>query len=88
MEHLQLAPRPLQRNEYRKVILPLTVLRRFDGILAPTKDAVLKEHAAIKVGPENIVRHKLSQITRHLFYNLSKLDLQCLLDDPINSRQI
>ena len=37
---------PYKRNEYRKVILPLTVLRRFDCILAPTKVASLKEHAA------------------------------------------
>jgi type I restriction-modification system DNA methylase subunit len=51
---------PYKRNEYRKVILPLTVLRRFDCILAPTKAAVLKEHAAIKAKPENIIRHKLS----------------------------
>ncbi|MDD2707107.1 MAG: class I SAM-dependent DNA methyltransferase, partial [Verrucomicrobiae bacterium] len=73
---------PYKRNEYRKVILPLTVLRRFDCILAPTKAAVLKEHAAIKTKPENIIRHKLSQITKHPFYNLSKLDLPRLLDDP------
>jgi type I restriction enzyme M protein len=73
---------PYKRNEYRKVILPLTVLRRFDCILAPTKEAVLKEHAAIKAKPENIIRHKLSQITEHPFYNLSKLDLQRVLDDP------
>ncbi len=73
---------PYKRNEYRKVILPLTVLRRFDCILAPTKVAVLKEHATLKTKPENIIRHKLSQITGHSFYNLSKLDLPRLLDDP------
>ncbi len=73
---------PYKRNEYRKVILPLTVLRRFDCILAPTKAEVVKEHAAIKAKPENIIRHKLCSITRHAFYNLSKLDLQRLLDDP------
>jgi type I restriction enzyme M protein len=73
---------PYKRNEYRKVILPLTVLRRFDCILAPTKAEVLKEHAALKAKPENIIRHKLSQITGHQFYNLSKLDLPRLLDDP------
>ena len=28
---------PYKRNEYRKVILPLTVLRRFDCLLAPTE---------------------------------------------------
>jgi type I restriction enzyme M protein len=73
---------PYKRNEYRKVILPLTVLRRFDCILAPTKAYALKEHAKLKGKPENIVRHKLSQITKHSFYNLSKLDLPRLLDDP------
>ena len=63
---------PYKRNEYRKVILPLTVLRRFDCILASTKAAVLKEHAEIKAKPENIIRHKLCAITKHPFYNLSK----------------
>src|SRR5437868_4855654 len=66
---------PYKRNEYRKVILPLTVLRRFDCILAPTKSKVLKEHAVIKAKPDNIIRHKLSQITNHPFYNLSKFTL-------------
>ena len=33
---------PYKRNEYRRVILPLTVLRRFDCVLAATKDAVLR----------------------------------------------
>ena len=73
---------PYKRNEYRKVILPLTVLRRFDCILAPTKAAALKEHAKVKGKPENIIRHKLSQITGHSFYNLSKQDFPRLLDDP------
>ncbi len=82
---------PYKRNEYRKVILPLTVLRRFDCILAPTKAAVLKEHATIKAKGENIIRHQLSQITKVPFYNLSKFTLgkpdqgsrlNGLLDDP------
>jgi type I restriction enzyme M protein len=47
---------PYKRNEYRKVILPLTVLRRFDCLLAPTKAQVLKEHAKIKSRPETVVR--------------------------------
>ena len=82
---------PYKRNEYRKVILPLTVLRRFDCILAPTKAQVLKEHAAIKTKGENIIRHRLSHITKVPFYNLSKFTmakpekgsgLNGLLDDP------
>lgn len=73
---------PYKRNEYRKVILPLTVLRRFDCILAPTKVKVLEEHHGIKGKPEAVVRSKLESITKHPFYNLSKLDLTKLLDDP------
>lgn len=40
---------PYKRNEYRKVILPLTVLRRFDCLLAPTKKAVLEKYQEIKL---------------------------------------
>lgn len=73
---------PYKRNEYRKVILPLTVLRRFDCLLAPTKAQVLAEHAQIKGKPETVVRSLLERITQRPFYNLSKLDLPKLLDDP------
>lgn len=84
---------PYKRNEYRKVILPLTVLRRFDCMLESTKSDVLKEHANIKNKGENIIRHRLSQITGVPFYNLSKFTmatagkrsgLNGLLDDPNN----
>jgi type I restriction enzyme M protein len=73
---------PYKRNEYRKVILPLTVLRRFDCLLAPTKTRVLAEHPKIKTKPETVVRSLLEKITGRPFYNLSKLDLAKLLDDP------
>ena len=73
---------PYKRNEYRKVILPLTVLRRFDCLLAPTKAEVLAEHAKIKTKPETVVRSLLERITGRPFYNLSRLDLPKLLDDP------
>jgi type I restriction enzyme M protein len=73
---------PYKRNEYRKVILPLTVLRRFDCLLASTKAQVLAEHPKIKGKPETVVRSLLEKITKRPFYNLSKLDLPKLLDDP------
>jgi len=71
-----------KRNEYRKVILPLTVLRRFDCLLAPTKARVLDAAKANKGKSENFVRQKLRGITRHPFYNLSLFDMPRLLDDP------
>src|SRR5437870_2751935 len=73
---------PYKRNEYRKVILPLTVLRRFDCLLAPTKAAVLSEFKTLKGKSENIISHRLKLVTGHQFYNLSRLDLAKLLDDP------
>lgn len=73
---------PYKRNEYRKVILPLTVLRRFDCLLAPTKAEVLKQHQALEGKPETIVRSLLQKVTGHQFYNTSKLDFPRLLDDP------
>ena len=73
---------PYKRNEYRKVILPLTVLRRFDCLLAPTKVLVLEEYEKIKTRPEAAVRRMLSEITERPFYNLSKLDWSTLLNDP------
>ena len=73
---------PYKRNEYRKVILPLTVLRRFDCLLAPSKAKVLAEHPKIKAKPDTVVRSLLEKITRRPFYNLSRLDLPKLLDDP------
>lgn len=73
---------PYKRNEYRKVILPLTVLRRFDCILDPTKEKVLEEFQSLKGKSENIINAKLREITGVPFYNLSKLNFPRLLDDP------
>jgi type I restriction enzyme M protein len=73
---------PYKRNEYRQVILPLTVLRRFDCLLECTKAKVLTEHARLADKPETIIRHRLQQVTGRQFYNLSKLDMPKLLDDP------
>lgn len=73
---------PYKRNEYRKVILPLTVLRRFDCLLASTKAQVLATHAEIKTKPDTVVKSLLEKVTGRPFYNLSKLDFNKLLDDP------
>ena len=38
------------RGKYRDVILPMTVLRRLDAVLEPTKAAVLEMKAALDTG--------------------------------------
>ena len=73
---------PYKRNEYRKVILPLTVLRRFDCVLASTKEAVLAADATYAGQSENVRRSILEQASQRSFYNTSKLDFARLLDDP------
>ena len=35
------------RGKYRDVILPMTVLRRLDGVLEPTKNAVIDMKASL-----------------------------------------
>lgn len=73
---------PYKRNEYRKVILPLTVLRRFDCLLAPTKKAVLTVHTTSAGAPESLRKELLTKASGYSFYNRSELDFPRLLDDP------
>ena len=39
---------PYRPPQYERVMLPMTVLRRFDCVLEPTKQAVLKRHSRLK----------------------------------------
>ena len=69
-----------KQSEYGKVILPFTVLRRLDCMLAPTKVAVLAEHAkrsSAGLDPDAFCK-KVSGLG---FYNTSPLDLKKLLGD-------
>ena len=73
-------------HEYGKVILPLTVLKRFDDALAPTKDAVLemkKKLDAVSAN-EKLVEGALTKTSGYAFYNTSKFDFSRLLSDPDN----
>ena len=78
---------PYKRNEYRKVILPLTVLRRFDCALEKTKQAVLDADAGYASGNESVRQSLLQQASGRPFYNTSRLDFERLLDDPNNLAQ-
>ena len=69
-------------HEYGEVILPLTVIRRFDCILADTKEAVLEKYDEVKTLP---MRDVLSRkVSGYEFYNTSKYTFEKLLDDPDN----
>src|SRR6266540_1380478 len=70
-------------HQYGRVILPLTVLRRLDCVLEPTKQKVLDRHAALKAaGNIKDVEPILNRVSGHAFHNTSKLDFQKLKGDP------
>ena len=70
-------------HEYGDVILPLTVLKRFDSVLSDTKDKVLE---MAKKYPETFAKRNfiLKETAGQKFYNTSKYDFKKLLDDPDN----
>lgn len=70
-------------HEYGDVILPLTVLKRFDSVLAETKNKVLE---MAKKYPETFAQRDfiLKETAGQKFYNTSKYDFKRLLDDPDN----
>ena len=75
-----------KQSDYGKVILPFTVLRRLDCVLAPTKAAVLVEFAAkqkAKLNPEPFLIRK----TGVPFYNTSPMDLRTLRGDQDHIRE-
>jgi len=66
------------RGKYRDVILPMTVLRRLDAVLEPTKQAVLDMRASLdKAGIVHQDR-VLRQAAGQEFYNTSKFTLRDL----------
>lgn len=70
-------------HEYGEVILPLTVIRRFDCILSDTKNAVLKKYDEVKNLPMKDVLLR-SATGGKAFYNTSKYTFERLIDDPDN----
>lgn len=73
-------------HEYGKVILPMTVLKRFDDALAPTKEKVLETYKKLnEQGAEGEVRDgALCLASGYSFYNTSKFDFARLLADDKN----
>ena len=71
-------------HEYGEVILPLTVIRRFDCILLQTKDAVVSKFEEIKDIEEEQKNIILKEISEFEFYNTSKYNFDTLLEEPDN----
>ncbi|MEN5175492.1 type I restriction-modification system subunit M [Brevundimonas diminuta] len=72
-----------KQSDYGKVILPFTVLRRLDCVLAPTKAAVLAEFDKRQgegMNPEPFLLRAAGQT----FFNTSPMDMAKLMGDPDN----
>lgn len=75
------------KGKYRDIILPMTIIRRVDAVLEPTKDKVLKVYNTYKDKFENLDFILGGKQGNNLgFSNYSKFSLQTLLNDPKNIR--
>ena len=77
---------PYRPPQYERVMLPMTVLRRFDCVLAPSKARVLAEHAKRKGGKLEgaALDRRLNNAAGQRFHNHSPLDFEKLKGDPDN----
>ena len=79
---------PYRPPQYERVMLPMTVLRRFDCVLAPTKAKVVKRYEQLKEGKvKNMdpILNKVAGSGEDLgFHNHSPLDFPKLKGDPDN----
>lgn len=78
-----------KRNEYQKVILPFTVLKRFDSVLEHSKKDVVDTYEVNKERMDFLkpilMSKSVDEDGRELgFYNYSRFDFKTLLEDPDN----
>lgn len=73
-----------KQADYGKVILPFTVLRRLDLVLAPTKAAVLATAEKMKDKKPEVLEPILNSVARVKFHNRSKYDFKELASDANN----
>jgi len=81
---------PYRPPQYRRVMLPMTVLRRMDCVLEPTKEKVLQQYEKLKAqghtedAIHKILRKTASKNREQPLYNTSKYDFKKLLGDADN----
>ncbi len=78
---------PFKPSEYGSVVLPFTVLRRLDAVLAETKPAVLAVAPTVAGMPDMLQHIKLTEAAGHEFYNTNRFDFAKLVADPNDLRQ-
>lgn len=78
-------------HEYGKVILPMTVIKRFDDALKDTKKAVVEKANELNNSTKEVndkTRQAILKVTaKHDFYNTSKFDFAGLIADADNIKE-
>src|SRR5450432_426327 len=75
---------PYRPPQYRRVMIPLTVLRRLDCVLEPTKDKVIAEHKKLKAEGRydaETIEKMINRKFKLTFHNTSHFTFQKLLGD-------
>ena len=75
---------PYRPNQYKDVMLPLTVLRRLDCVLEPTKEKVLAKAASLEGGKVKNLEPILNKVAGQSFHNTSRFTFEKLKGDPNN----
>ena len=71
---------PYQSDKYKDVIIPMTIIRRFECALAPTKDAVVAQYEANPAYPTKA----MYRVSGFQFFNTSRYTLAELVNDADN----
>ena len=74
-----------KQSQYGRIILPFTLLRRLECVLADTKQAVLTKHESVKSMPIEAQDKLLTHAAQLSFYNTSKMDLNHLGETGVAS---
>lgn len=69
-------------HEYGKVILPMTIIKRFHDTLLPTRDAVIEMSGKTETFAEEMRQKMLNKASGYDFYNISPFTFEILLSDP------
>lgn len=69
-----------KQSQYGRIILPFTLLRRMECVLAPTKDEVIKQTYAQEGRPDQVREMILLRAAGQQFFNASPLTLGTLSD--------
>ncbi|WP_314915949.1 class I SAM-dependent DNA methyltransferase [Pseudomonas helleri] len=69
-----------KQSQYGRIILPFTLLRRMECVLAPTKDEVIKQTFAQEGRPDNVRDMILLRTAGQQFFNASPMTLGTLSD--------